>query len=79
VTSSYEIIEKEETLKMNICKWYQVCPMKTFFEQGLLEAKFIHYYCEKNWNECVRFKKEEAGIYHPDNMRQDGVIDENLS
>ncbi|MDA3937836.1 MAG: uracil-DNA glycosylase [Spirochaetia bacterium] len=53
--------------------------MKTFYEDGKLEEKFIFSYCKDNWNKCIRYQKEEAGIYHPDNLRQDGVIDENLS
>ena len=78
---------------MSECKWFSVCPMKRFFERGLLEEKFILSYCKGDWSSCIRYQKEEAwsfassllgyassaGIYHPDNMRQDGVIDENLS
>ncbi len=63
----------------NECKWFRVCPMKFFFERGLLEEKYITSYCKGDWSSCIRYQKEEAGIYHPDNMRQDGVIDENLS
>ena len=61
------------------CKWYPVCPMKIFYERGLLEEKFILSYCKGDWSSCIRYQKEESGIYHSDNMRQDGVIDENLS
>ncbi|RKX87143.1 MAG: uracil-DNA glycosylase [Spirochaetes bacterium] len=53
--------------------------MKFAFERGVLEEKYITSYCKGNWNICIQYQKEEAGIYHPDNMRQDGVIDENLS
>jgi len=53
--------------------------MKFAFERGVLEEKYITSYCKGNWSSCIRYQKEEAGIYHPDNMRQDGVIDENLS
>ncbi len=62
----------------NECKWFQVCPMRTFYKKGLLEEKYITSYCKGDWNACVRYQKEEAGIYHSDNMRQDGVIDETL-
>jgi len=75
------------------CKWFQVCPMKFAFERAVLEEKYITSYCKGDWNSCIRYQKEEAwsfassllgyaslaGIYHSDNMRQDGVIDENLS
>ena len=53
--------------------------MKTFYEAGKLEEKYIKSYCKGNWSSCIRYQKEEASVYHPDNMRQDGVIDENLS
>ena len=66
-------------MEENECKWFQICPMTMFFEKGLLEEKYITSYCKSDWNSCIRFQKEEAGIPHPDNMRQDGSIDENLS
>ena len=62
----------------NECKWYQVCPMKRFYEAGKLDKRFITGYCLGDWQSCVRYRKEEAGIMHPDNLRQDGVIDEKL-
>jgi hypothetical protein len=63
---------------MEQCKWYAVCPMRRFYERGLLPERYVDYYCKKHWRECVRYQMEEAGIPHPDNMRQDGVIDETL-
>ena len=63
----------------NECKWFQGCPMKSAFERGVLEEKYIIFYCKGDWNSCIRYQKEDAGIYHPDNMRQDGVIDKSLS
>jgi len=60
------------------CKWYQVCPMKFFYEQGKLDKKWIEQYCKGNWQDCIRFYKEENGIYHPDNMLPNGEIDESL-
>lgn len=63
---------------MKQCKWYVVCPMRRFYERGLLSQRYVDYYCKEHWSECVRYQMEEAGIAHPDNMRQDGVIDENL-
>lgn len=52
--------------------------MKAFFEKGVLDERYISSYCRGDWNSCIRFQKEEAGIYHPDNMLPDGRIDENL-
>ena len=61
------------------CTWYPVCPMKRFYEAGRLEERFVKNYCMGDFHSCVRYQKEEAGIYHPDNMLPDGTIDENLS
>ena len=53
--------------------------MKFAFERGVLEEKYITSYCKGDWSSCIRYQETNAGIPHPDNMRQDGVIDENLS
>ena len=63
----------------NQCKWYSVCPLKYYFEIDKLDKKWIDNYCMDKWQDCVRFEKEENGIYHPDNMLPNGEIDENLS
>jgi len=68
---------KTTTHKEN-CKWFSVCPMKRFYEQGKLDKKWIEEYCMGNWNNCKRYQMEENGIYHPDNMLPDGSIDPNL-
>ena len=66
-------------MERNECKWFPVCPMKSFFEKGVLDERYVLSYCRGDWNSCIRFQKEEAGIFHPDNMLPDGKIDENLS
>jgi len=70
---------KNKRIKMSVCKWYSVCPMKFFYEQGKIEKFWIEKYCWGDWKKCVRYKLEEKGEYHPDNMLPDGSIDENLS
>ena len=60
------------------CKWYPVCPMKYYFEQGRLERKWVELYCKGDWEDCIRYQKEEGGIYHPDWMLPDGSADESL-
>jgi len=60
------------------CKWYPICPLKEFTERGILDSKWVENYCLGNWNNCVRFRLEEQGRYHPDWMLPDGSIDENL-
>ncbi len=65
-------------MKTSECKWFPVCPMRYFSERGMVDEKYILAYCKGNWESCIRYRKEEAGIYHPDNMLPDGVIDMNL-
>lgn len=60
------------------CKWYQVCPMKYYYEKGELDEKWINDYCKGDWKSCVRYQMEENGEYHPDNMLPDGSIDSSL-
>lgn len=61
-----------------VCKWYSVCPMKRFYENGKLEKKWIENYCKENYESCVRYQMEEAGEPHPDNMLPNGEIREDL-
>ncbi len=60
------------------CKWFPVCPMKYYWEAGKLDKKWIENFCQGDWINCVRYQKEEAGIYHPDNMLPDGSVDKSL-
>ena len=64
--------------KMKECKWYPVCPMKWYYENGKIAEKWVKNYCKGNWKECVRYQMEEKGAYHPDWMLPDGTIDESL-
>jgi len=52
--------------------------MKYFLEKGKLDKKWVEKYCFGSWEKCIRYQKEENGIYHPDKMLPDGTIDENL-
>jgi uracil-DNA glycosylase len=63
---------------MKTCQWYECCPMKTYYEQGKLDKKWIDQYCKGDWENCVRYHIEEEGIPHPDNMLLNGKIDETL-
>ena len=60
------------------CKWYPICPMKKFYESGKLDKKWIEMYCKGNWEGCLRYKMEENGLYHPDNMLPDSSINKTL-
>jgi len=63
-----------------VCKWYSICPLRRFERQGRLDDIWAQDYCksESNWKNCRRYRLEEAGLYHPDNMMPDGKIDSNL-
>ena len=60
------------------CKWFVVCPMKKFYENGKLDKKWIKKYCHSDYLNCERYHLEERGVYHPDNMLPDGSIDESI-
>jgi len=62
----------------SICKWFEVCPLKRFYEEGKLEKKWIEDYCKGDYKNCVRYSMEEEGIPHPDNMLPNGEIRDDL-
>ena len=60
------------------CKWYQVCPMKRFYEKGRLDKIWVDDYCNNKRKKCIRYKMEEKGEYHPNYMLPDGSIRKDL-
>jgi len=68
--------------KLNVlsseCKWYRVCPLKLFYENGLLERKWIELYCKGDWERCLRYHLEKKGESYPDWMLPDGTFNKNL-
>ena len=64
--------------KNKICKWYQVCPIKFFVDQGKLDKKWVDEYCLVGNKACTRYKLEEIGIAHPENLLPNGEINEDL-
>ena len=61
-----------------ICKWYDVCPMKRFYEEGKLDKKWVENYCFNEGKNCKRYEMEKNGIFHPDYMLPNGEINEKL-
>ncbi len=63
-----------------VCKWYSCCPIRKFTDDGLLDSHWVLDYClkENGFKNCIRYKKEETGEYHPDNMLPDGTIEVDL-
>jgi len=62
------------------CKWYEICPLRKFEQEGRLDEKWKQEYClsEDNWKNCKRYQLEEKRIEHPDSMLPNGKIDKNL-
>lgn|GEM_PF-153722 len=54
------------------CKWFPLCPMRRFYEQGKLNPFWVEYYCQGDWQSCIRYQMEERGEYHADTMLPDG-------
>ena len=71
-------IYRKLKILLSDCKWYIVCPMKRFYEEGKLDKKWIELYCKGDWESCIRYQMEERGEPHPDWMLPDGSIDEKL-
>ena len=65
-------------MSQRVCKWYLVCPLKAYYEQGKLDKKWIDNYCMGNWESCIRYQAEERGEPHPDCMLPDGEMREEL-
>ncbi len=53
--------------------------MKSFWEEGKLNAKWIEEYCKGDWGNCKRYSIVEAGKLCPDNMLPNGKIDKSLA
>lgn len=62
----------------NICEYYDVCPMKKFYEEGKLDEKWIKNYCFNNGERCKRKEMADKGIPHSDNILPNGKIDPSL-
>jgi DNA polymerase len=60
------------------CKWAPTCPMKYYYEKGLLDRKWRELYCFGDWENCKRYQMEEQNNYHEDWMLPDGSFDETL-
>lgn len=65
-------------MKKKICKWYSVCPMKRFYEQGKLDKKWVEDYCFRNGENCKRLEAFQKGIPHSDYMLPNDKVDESL-
>ncbi len=75
-----KVIKDYRKLKVLLfdCRWYPVCPMKRYYEDGKLDKKWVELYCKGDWESCIRYHMEEEGRRHPDWVLPDGSIDERL-
>jgi hypothetical protein len=62
------------------CKWYRICPLRRHEREGKISPYWAEKYCKSDdgWMKCERYKLEERGIYHPDNMLPDGTMENKL-
>ena len=70
--------EIKKNMEKRICKWYNVCPMKKFYEEGKLNKKWIENYCFQNGKNCKRLEMVNREVACTDNVLPDGEIDESL-
>ncbi|MCK4445922.1 MAG: uracil-DNA glycosylase [Candidatus Marinimicrobia bacterium] len=56
------------------CKLFPVCPLRSFYEDGNLDTKWIKSYCKGDCKYCIRYQMEESGEPHSDRMLLDGII-----
>lgn len=65
-------------MNQKVCKWYPVCPLKFYYEQGKLDEIWIKNYCVADWESCIRYQMEEKGELHPNYMLPNGEVREEL-
>lgn len=65
-------------IKKRIFKWYLVCPIKYFVDQGKLDPKWVEDYCLVGNKDCERYILEERGEIHSDKLLPNGEIKEDL-
>ena len=56
------------------CKWISVCPLRILETQGKLNLRWRKEYCENDFSKCKRYRAEEMGIAHHDNMLPNGEV-----
>ncbi|MDY6836365.1 MAG: uracil-DNA glycosylase [Thermodesulfobacteriota bacterium] len=64
------------------CKWLTMCPLRRLEQQGVIGLTWRRRYCESDtdWKRCERYKMEEQGIPHADDMMPDGsFVDPNVA
>jgi len=60
------------------CKWYAICPIKRFTDDGKLERYWVEHYCLVGNPACIRYQMEARYEPHPDNMLPNGEVRNDL-
>ena len=60
------------------CRWYPACPIRRYFEEALIDSRWVDLYCLGDWSSCRRLHCQERGESHPDWMMPDGLLREDL-
>jgi DNA polymerase len=60
------------------CKWYEVCPMKQYYDEGIVDKKWIDLYCKGDWEQCILYHMKESGTPHIEYMLPNGTLDKTL-
>jgi len=60
------------------CKWLDVCPLRRFEKEGLMDDRWKKQYCEGDFTKCKRYQMTEKGMPRPDNMMPDGTINKKI-
>lgn len=55
------------------CKWFDVCPMKSYTLQRVIGFYWTDSYCFGDWLQCKRYQLEAQGKSHSDQMLPDGT------
>ena len=61
------------------CKWIDICEMRDFEKQGLIDDSWKRRYCEKDFKKCKRYQAVEKGMQHDYYMMPDGTTNKELS
>jgi DNA polymerase len=56
------------------CKWFSVCPMRSFTINITIDFYWTDKYCLGSWQKCKRYEMESLGIAHSDYLLPDGSL-----
>ena len=69
---------RELKMRKSECIWYEVCPIKEFYEEDAIDEFWLREYCWGDSGKCVRRRMEDKGEYVSDNVMPDGTRNKEL-